>query len=881
MASLRQYNFTNLPIFFIALSYLEYLIASSQVDFQYSPGIIPCKTLRKTLYFLDCSNRLLVDIPPLDQYRTAVLNLDQNHLTEIRGKPFEKLLLLRHLDMSRNNIFYISSTAFSNLHNLQHLFLQKNKLASLQEDIFVNLTQLLTIDLSENLFTISPPRLNWMTLQSLKNLYVESSFTLTKLEFDESFKNLTSLMDFRFVTFRLNSNISRSTFQYLNGLPIQKLYLFWVTKEDDVYIDHGIVLTLPKLQHLYIPLKTLNSFKFSCPLVQSIFTMTALQENQLDNSTLKNLAQWNSTLTHLEITGAYVEVIYDFTFTWTPLLVFLNLERNDIRFLSNDVFSGIHFLEELKLARNALNNIPSHTFHAFQSQSLRNLDLSYNGIHKIAPGAFSLITFLKYLNLEGNPMKVTENFFDGLSNLISLNLDDIGGIDITDVGCSSLQILHSLQKTSLLTLYTPNVCSLFPNLTHAVLSALLSVATISPVPLALNKCLQLEYLDLSDSTRSWDFGTTNSTLPRLRTFKIAGNQLTSLKEISSIKANLTSLDLSRNSLQSIEEISSFPNLVDLDLEGNSLTSLEGLKHLKFLCHLNVADNQLTVIPSWVFRKPDISVCSLETLDLSSNPFQCTCHIEELRKWILSDTAIYLPRVTYACATPKDLEGQTITAIKLDCGSKVGFYVSISIPCALVTLALIGLLFKYRWHIKYKLHLLLRNYRQFPDLEEEFEMIEGNGPIQYHAYVAYNDDSRQDSAWVLDVLQPNIEEGPEPFKLCIKGRDFIGGQPLFETIPKSVEQSRKTILILTPQFLESNWCKMEMEQAQILLLEQERDVLVLVLLESIPERKITVPLRKLLCKKKYLKWPKDRVGQDLFWQNLREELKTPVHVDRQC
>ena len=321
--------------------------------------------------------------------------------------------------------------------------------------------------------------------------------------------------------------------------------------------------------------------------------------------------------------------------------------------------------------------------------------------------------------------------------------------------------------------------------------------------------------------------------------------------------------------------------MDLKLEDNSLTTLEGLKHLKFLRHLNVASNQLTVIPPWVFHKSDFSVFSLETLDLSRNPFQCTCDIEELRKWILSDTAVYLSGATYACASPKDLEGQSITTIELDCGSKVGLYVSISIPCVLMALVLTGLLCKYRWHIKYKVHLLLRNYRPFPDIDEEYEMIERNGPIQYHAYVAYNDDSRRDRAWVLDYLQPNIEEGPEPLQLCIKSRDFIGGQPLFETISERIEQSRKTILVLTPKFLESNWCKFEMEQAQILLFEQERNVLVLVLLENIPERKITLPLRKVLCKKRYLKWPEDRIGQDLFWQRLREELKTPVHVDRLC
>ena len=249
---------------------------------------------------------------------------------------------------------------------------------------------------------------------------------------------------------------------------------------------------------------------------------------------------------------------------------------------------------------------------------------------------------------------------------------------------------------------------------------------------------------------------------------------------------------------------------------------------------------------------------------------------------MSDTTAYLTgATTYACATPKDLEGQSITAIEIDCESKVGFYVIISIPCVLVVLALLGLLYKYRWHIKYKLHLLLRNYRPFPGENEEFEMIEGNGPIQYHAYVSYNDESRPDRAWVLDILQPNLEEGPEPFKLCIKGRDFIGGQPLFETIPERVEKSRKTILVLTPQFLENNWCKIEMEQAQILLFEQERDVLILVLLENIPERKITLPLRKLLCKKKYMKWPNDEIGQNLFWQRLREELKIPAHVDKLC
>ena len=46
-------------------------------------------------------------------------------------------------------------------------------------------------------------------------------------------------------------------------------------------------------------------------------------------------------------------------------------------------------------------------------------------------------------------------------------------------------------------------------------------------------------------------------------------------------------------------------------------------------------------------------------------------------------------------------------------------------------------------------------------------------LQYHAYIAYNENS-EDDAWVINDLQPNMEEGPEPVKLCIKRRDFVPG-----------------------------------------------------------------------------------------------------------
>ena len=163
----------------ISVIILDNLTSGSDIDYQYPPGIIRCKTYQDT--HLDCSNRLLADIPPLEQNLTTLLNLSYNHLKEIRGKPFEKLRLLRYLDMRMNKIFRISSIAFSDIPKLELLHLHGNMLASLPEDIFVNLTRLKCLIISGNLFTILPPKLNWMTQQYLEGLAVSNSFSSNKI----------------------------------------------------------------------------------------------------------------------------------------------------------------------------------------------------------------------------------------------------------------------------------------------------------------------------------------------------------------------------------------------------------------------------------------------------------------------------------------------------------------------------------------------------------------------------------------------------------------------------------------------------------------------------------------------------------------------------
>ena len=152
----------------------------------------------------------------------------------------------------------------------------------------------------------------------------------------------------------------------------------------------------------------------------------------------------------------------------------------------------------------------------------------------------------------------------------------------------------------------------------------------------------------------------------------------------------------------------------------------------------------------------------------------------------------------------------------------------------------------------------------------------NGIPQYDAYVIYH---LQDEDWVDEELLHNIEEAEEPFRLCLKSRDIRGGRLIFNALSLSIQRSRKILVVLSPYFVEDNWCHFQLNMAYHRVREENHNVVVLVLLEEIPNKKLTLLLRQLFCKVRCLKWPADGYGQRLFWQCLKEELKRPVPLDR--
>jgi hypothetical protein len=123
-------------------------------------------------------------------------------------------------------------------------------------------------------------------------------------------------------------------------------------------------------------------------------------------------------------------------------------------------------------------------------------------------------------------------------------------------------------------------------------------------------------------------------------------------------------------------------------------------------------------------------------------------------------------------------------------------------------------------------------RQHPvlkaEIEENFALARHPGgaaepapprpPADRYAYDVFLSYRAQepDRSWVRKTLRPTLEAGG--LRVCIDHRDFRMGEPLLLELERAVEQSRYTLAVLTPGYLESGFAELESVLAQHLGLE---------------------------------------------------------------
>ncbi|KAK3749962.1 hypothetical protein QZH41_013864 [Actinostola sp. cb2023] len=136
-------------------------------------------------------------------------------------------------------------------------------------------------------------------------------------------------------------------------------------------------------------------------------------------------------------------------------------------------------------------------------------------------------------------------------------------------------------------------------------------------------------------------------------------------------------------------------------------------------------------------------------------------------------------------------------------------------------------------------------------------------LDFDVFVSY---SSLDRDFVKTVLYAELST---THSVCIDFKDFEAGLYIGDNIFNSIFRSRKTLLVVTRNFLKGVWTFFEMQIAQGRL-AQGHDVLIPVIVDDIPFDELPKPLQHYRQTKTYLEYFNEDVKPH-FWDRLRSAL----------
>lgn len=178
---------------------------------------------------------------------------------------------------------------------------------------------------------------------------------------------------------------------------------------------------------------------------------------------------------------------------------------------------------------------------------------------------------------------------------------------------------------------------------------------------------------------------------------------------------------------------------------------------------------------------------------------------------------------------------------------------------IIFLAVLGIVFGlvlalYKTEIAVQLHHYLPT--MFPDKQGYYK--------KYSAFISF---AHEDRDIVQKDIIPKLEtDGTQSFKLCVHNRDWEVGELIPDQIIRSVQESHRTIILVTPNFLKSHWCHMEFETA-FLNTVKERKKNIIIFFENLTVADLDPQFQKYVSLHTYIEW-----GDPNFWERLKYALR---------
>ncbi|XP_058799427.1 toll-like receptor Tollo [Phymastichus coffea] len=867
-----------------------------------------------------------------DLYSLQILRLQENLIDYLQENTFGALSNLHTLVLSDNRLSTIDATTFRGLHVLSLLSLDNNRLTDLHPTSLKNASSLQDLHLNGNRLMGIPEALKATPLLRALDLGENLISELPKGAFD----HMTHLSGLRLIDNNIG-NLTKGIFDKIRELNILNLSGNRIQRIEPGTFDENLKLqairldgnqlttisnlfsNLPNLVWLNVSDNKLRTFDYA--MIPTALLWLDIHANEI--SELGNYYEIESQL-HLNTFDASVNRLTEITGSSIPTSVeMLYLNDNLISRVQSYAFFKKPNLTRVDLKGNRIRRIEPYALRITEVPSDKPLPEFYIGDNDYLCDC--TMEWLQRVNRQ-NQNRVQPRVMD-LESIYCKLLYDRERLYVPLVEASHSQFLCKYDTHCFAICHCcdfdacdcemtcPTNCTCYHDQTWtANVVDCAAAGHVARLPGQIPMDATHLYLDGNDlrSIASHAF----IGRKKLKTLFLNGSNVELLhnRSFNGLR-NLEELHLQDNGLRELRghEFLGLDALRTLRLERNKLWTIanETFQALPALASLSLQNNRLTTLAVWTLP------VSIE-VNFAGNPWTCDCEfVREYREWSSNPSVRVVDSAALRCAYNSSLDDEAAFGDGNDLGDSddaYGFSLSsgkadqvngsmcaelepigessgvagnftktiierqaledylpllVSTLVAFLLLLLIcmlGFLFRHEVRVWFYSRFGIRLFYRHADVDRD------DRDKLFDAFVSY---SSKDEAFVAEELAPVLEMGNPSYKLCLHYRDFPVGSFIADTIVQAVESSRRTIMVLSDNFIKSEWCRFDFKSAHHQVLRDRRRRLILVLVGEVPQRDLDPDIRLYLKTNTYLQW-----GDKLFWEKLRFALPDVPNNQRQ-